>query len=604
MRKYLFLLPLLAAVLLGMTPAEARRVALVIGISDYQNLSTLGNPVADATAIANVLKQNGFEVHEHYDLDRADLLDALEEFKDVADQADVALAYYAGHGMEIAGRNILAPSDVEISCEPKQAKRAVQLDKLFESLGSAPQQVVMIDACRNDPFPQCPSRSAQQGSGFRGFSRIADEEQSLLIANATLPGQLAADGEPGLHSPFAGALLARFETSPRLQFRDLLDQTARDVQIASGGSQVPEVTTRGGAPRICLSEDGCGEGGAPSGGTAPDLAGSSDEVRSLLARMGYGITARGGSDEALTGAIRKFQASVGLPADGRITPTLLAVLRATTQVAALPPDEGPTAPSGPSIPTGPSEYTIGSTFRDCPNCPEMVALAAGSFAMGAGPDDTAAFPNEYPQHQVTIDRPFAVSKFEITFDEWEACALEGGCGGYKPADGGWSRGERPVIYVSWDDAKAYVDWLRQSTGKAYRLLTEAEWEYAARAGTTTPYATGAAITTAQADFDNSASGNRDDYLGQTVTVGSYPSNPYGLHDMHGNVWEWVEDCWNESHAGAPADGSARGGDCARRVIKGGAWYFEAEYLRAAARYNYPTDKRLNVVGFRVARTLE
>jgi formylglycine-generating enzyme required for sulfatase activity len=578
-------------------PAEARRVALVIGNSDYQTLSKLGNPTPDAKAVAALLKKHGFEVYEYYDLPRADLLDALEEFKSAADDATVALAYYAGHGMEVGGKNVIAPTDMEIDCEDQEAKRSVEADKLFEALGDAPQQIVLLDACRNNPFPQCPKRSATSGNGFRGFSRITAPDRSLLIANATLEGALAADGPPGNHSPFAAALLARFEASPNMFMRDLLDQTASDVQLASGGSQIPEIITRGGAPKVCLSEDGCGGGISVTSEVSSDDEATVAEVRALLSQLGYGVSARGGNDEALAGAIRKFHASTGLTADGRITATLVAVLRASTQVASLPPKDG-----GEVVVQGPKEIEIGSTFKDCENCPEMVAVTGGGFAMGAGPDDGDATAAEKPQHEVQIGHPFAVSKLEITFDEWDACALEGGCKGYMPEDGGWGRGKRPAIYVSWDDAKSYVEWLRAKTGKAYRLLTEAEWEYAARAGTTTAYATGETITTAQADFDDSSA--RGEYEGKTVDAGSYPANPYGLHDMHGNVWEWVEDCWNKTHAGAPADGSARGGDCARRVLKGGAWYFEKEFLRAAARLSYPKASRLNVVGFRVARTLE
>jgi formylglycine-generating enzyme required for sulfatase activity len=381
--------------------------------------------------------------------------------------------------------------------------------------------------------------------------------------------------------------------------RDLLDQTARDVQLASAGSQIPEVTTRGGAPRVCLSEDGCGgEIGLPSDATASDEA-TVGEVRALLAKLGFAAN-RGTGADALTDAIRQFQSRAGLPPDGRINATLLAVLRATaSQVASLGPATG-----GDIIGSGPSEFQIGETFKDCESCPDMAVVPAGSFAMGAADGEAGRQPTELPRHEVRLTRPFAVSKHEITFDEWELCALEGGCDGYLPKDGGWGRGTRPAIFISWDDAKAYVEHLRQKTGKAYRLLTEAEWEYAARAGTTTPYSTGETITTAQADFDDSATSNRGDYEGKTVDVGSFPPNPYGLFDMHGNVWEWVEDCWNDSHAGAPGDGSARGGDCARRVLKGGAWYFEADYLRAASRVSYPSGSRLNVAGFRVARTLE
>jgi formylglycine-generating enzyme required for sulfatase activity len=237
----------------------------------------------------------------------------------------------------------------------------------------------------------------------------------------------------------------------------------------------------------------------------------------------------------------------------------------------------------------------------------MVVIPAGRFVMGGGKGEKGHAKEEEPQHEVTVPSPLAVSKFEVTFDEWEACALEGGCKKYRPDDGGWGRGKRPAIYVSYDDAKAYIDWLRQKSGKPYRLLSEAEWEYAARGGTNTPFAEGETLAPTQANFDASllpGAKGRGTYEGKSMEVGSFPANPYGLSDMEGNVSEWVEDCWNPSHAGAPTDASARGGDCARRVAKGGGWYYEADFARPAARMNYPKGSRLNVVGFRVARPLE
>ena len=259
MRAIMSCLWICAALLLGTAAVAAEeRVALVIGQSDYQSLSKLANPVPDAKAIAAALRAHGFQVTEHYDLPRAELLDALEEFTATADQARVALVYYAGHGMEIAGRNVLAPRDMEIDCEKKTPRRAIELDQIFAAVSGAPSQIVLLDACRNDPFPQCPSRSAGSGSGFRGFARVTAEGRSLLVANATLSGQLAADGDPGAHSPFAGALLARFSSDPRAYLRDLLDLTAADVSKSSRGAQVPEILTRGGAPRICLDQENCG----------------------------------------------------------------------------------------------------------------------------------------------------------------------------------------------------------------------------------------------------------------------------------------------------------------------------------------------------------
>lgn len=180
------------------------------------------------------------------------------------------------------------------------------------------------------------------------------------------------------------------------------------------------------------------------------------------------------------------------------------------------------------------------TFRDCP---EMVEVPAGKFMMGSMDGGL----NERPVHEVTIGR-FAVGKFEVTFADWEACIAGGGCASHKrPSDQGWGRERHPVIDVSWNDAKEYVTWLVHKTGQPYRLLTEAEWEYAARPGTTTKYAFGDAINEDQARYSDR----------KTAEVGSFPPNAWGLHDMHGNVWEWVEDCYQENHSGAPSDGLAR-----------------------------------------------
>jgi formylglycine-generating enzyme required for sulfatase activity len=589
--------------------AEGKRVALVVGMSAYQHLSSLPNPVPDAKAIAAELKSHGFEVSEYYNLDRADLLDALEKFERDATGAEVALVYYAGHGMEVQGKNLLAPTDMEVECENKSALRSVDLQQLFKAAGPAPQQIVLLDACRNDPFPQCPARGTGQGSGFRGLSLLGEADRTVLIANATGSGKLAADGDPGAHSPFATALLKNFSENPRLYFGDLLNKTAEDVKVASRSVQIPEVTTQGGSPKVCLDVTGCGEAGPslPPDAVLTDPA-TIAEARSALQQLGFiAKTSRGGEDEILDDAIKRFQTKAGLTPNGQLTQSLLAVMRATeTQVAALPIAPRPGGPV-PGIGGGPLEHEVGSTFKDCETCPDMVVMPAGRFLMGASKAEKGHQPDEEPQHEVTVAAPLAISKYEITFDEWEACALEGGCGNYRPQDSGWGRGRRPVIYVSYDDAKAYLDWLRQKSGKAYRLPSEAEWEFAARGGTSTPFAAGETLAPTQANFDaSSLPGSRKPgtYQGTTVEVGSFPPNPYGLHDMEGNVFEWVEDCANKTHAGAPVDASPRGGDCQRRVAKGGAWYYEAEFARPSARMSFPKGSRLNVIGFRVARTVE
>ena len=201
---------------------------------------------------------------------------------------------------------------------------------------------------------------------------------------------------------------------------------------------------------------------------------------------------------------------------------------------------------------------VGGKFRDCGECPEMVVVPSGSFMMGSPGGEERRGDDEGPRHRVRIDYRFGVGIYEVTFAQWDACVSAGGCGGYRPDDRGWGRGNRPVMRVSWDDAQLYVRWLSQITGKTYRLLSESEWEYVARAGTTTPFHFGSTISTDQANYDGNytyGGGRKGVYREKTISVGSFRANAWGLYDVHGNVWEWVGDCWNDSYTGAPADGS-------------------------------------------------
>ena len=254
-----------------------------------------------------------------------------------------------------------------------------------------------------------------------------------------------------------------------------------------------------------------------------------------------------------------------------------------------------------------SRYSPGDEFRDCVQCPEMVVVPAGTFNMGSNQSENTEWRyREGPVHQVTISLPFAVGKYEVTFSEWDACVAAGGCGGYRPDDEGWGRGNRPVINVSWEHANAFVRWLSSETGKQYRLLSESEWEYAARAGTTGPFHFGSTISTDEANYNGDIYGNGQGVSRQrTVAVGSFPSNNFGLHDMHGNVMEWVEDCWHSDYSGAPTDGIAwtSGGHCRSRVLRGGSWVFTPWVLRVAFREWFGAGSWTRQFGFRVARTL-
>ena len=236
----------------------------------------------------------------------------------------------------------------------------------------------------------------------------------------------------------------------------------------------------------------------------------------------------------------------------------------------------------------------GAVFRDCPQCPAMVRVPTGSYTMGS-PSSEAGRHADERQHRVTIGRSFAAGVYEVTFAEWDACAADGACR-HRPGDGGWGRGRQPVIDVSWNDAQAYVAWLSSRTGQEYRLLTEAEWEYVARAGTATPFHTGATISTDEANYDGLSApygaGVTGRYRARPIEAGSLSRNAFGLYDVHGNVAELVADCYD---AGAA--------DCTRRVVRGGSWGSRPELVRSAWRsWCAPTLRNLHN-GFRVARTL-
>jgi formylglycine-generating enzyme required for sulfatase activity len=243
----------------------------------------------------------------------------------------------------------------------------------------------------------------------------------------------------------------------------------------------------------------------------------------------------------------------------------------------------------------------GNSFKECAkDCPEMVVVPAGEFMMGSSADERDHYDNEDPPHRVTIGRPLAVSKFEVTFEQWDACVAFGTCA-HVP-DSNMGRGTHPVINVNWHHAQQYVTWFSEMTGRSYRLLSEAEWEYAARVGTTTAYSWGDELGKNKANC-NGCGSEWDSQ--RTAPVGSFAPNEFGLYDMQGNVWEWVEDCLHPNYEGAPNDGSAwtGQGDCNNRVIRGGSWIAYPVGLRSAVRFWFSADDHGVDVGFRVARTL-
>jgi len=279
----------------------------------------------------------------------------------------------------------------------------------------------------------------------------------------------------------------------------------------------------------------------------------------------------------------------------KLANAVLAALRNWEQSARTP--VSPAGPAGAPVSVAPETLAPGSRFRDVDAvwCPEMVILPAGRFTMGSPEDDPDAYPEEKPAHEVVLDYRFAMGRYLVTFDEFDAFCAD--TQRPKPGDEGWRRERHPVIDVCWNDARDFVRWLAVKTGKPYRLPTEAEWEYACRAGTTTRFYRGNTLSVKHANYDMAA--------GRTTPVGSYPANPWGLYDMHGNAWEHVEDTYHESYAGAPADGSAwiEGGDPGRRVVRGGSFSYSAKDNRSAVRCDHDVKIPDRQHGFRVVRLL-
>ncbi len=608
-----------------------RRVALVIANSNYKNAVKLRNTTADGHAMENALRQRGFEVMAGYDLDRHGMLGLIDEFIDRLSSGAIAVVYFSGHGVQIGGQNYLLPVDISAESRSFLMQDGYPLGTLVDQITTtrARFSLAIIDACRDNPFPI----SVRSLGTTRGLAPTT--ASGAMIVYSAGANQQAIDNlgvtDPDPNGLFTREFLKAIAV-PGVSVRDAISRVKIAVATAAdsiGLKQTPaiydeatgdfiftpgtvkiEVTV---TPATVVARPSTSQPRAPP---APGIALPSDGAMSLddlaasdasakakwdawQARMQADftrVTAFQGSAEVRRAAWDRF---LGAYADQNpyssddegLRQQAISSRAAIEDAAKLALAASPVA----SPPGAAGEGPAGSVFRDCSACPEMVVVLAGKYIRGSPESEPGRSANEGPLAQVTIASAFAVGKFEVTFEEWDGCVAAGGCRGYRPADR-WGRGRQPVINVNWDNAKAYVAWLSGITGKPYRLLSEAEWEYAARAGTTTPWSTGQSIGASQTNFGGSGL--------QARTVGSYPANPFGLHDMHGNLWELTEDCWNGSYGGAPANGSAwTAGECRLRVLRGGAWSSDLTNLRSAYRFGASFGLRGNEIGFRVARTL-
>lgn len=515
------------------------RVALVIGNTKYPDARTpLPTPIKDATKLVDVLRRIKFSVDFKTNLGKQDMRRAVDAFTGKVKKGTTALFYFSGIGIQVGRRSYLIPVDAQIWNDTDVRRDGISVDTLVAELHRRGAKVKIVII---DAARRNPFERRFRSSPA-GLAPVEAPSGTLVLYSAA-PGKLVQESKNNNRptSLFANELIKELGT-PDLSAEGMFNRTRVEVSRASRGEQVPWVAS------------------------------------SLLEEFYFGGKP---ADVAMKPST---QSPSPFPAAPEISP----------QPSHLPKEPAHAALSPPREPVR-RAFKPGNTFRDCAECPELVVLPAGSFQMGSPKND-----REKPVHEVHIAKPFAIGIREVTFEEWDRCVSEHGCK-FRPGDRGWGRGNRPVINVSWMDAKEFATWLSQKTGQVYRLPSEAEWEYAARGGTNTAFWWGRAVGARHANCRECGTGETE----KTFPVGTYKPNPFGLYDTAGNAAEWVEDCWNDDYHGAPTNGAAwTKGQCQLRVLRGGSFDSESDYVRSNSRFRYDYDVRYSGNGFRVVRQLQ
>ena len=611
---------------LDSVPITGEYWAVLIGIDEYAHAPNLESAVRDVRAVRAVLETRyGFHPSRIKQLlnaqaTRKNIENTLYALSREAGPEDSVFIYYAGHGQYDQARDHgwWVPTDGE----PRQAGTLITNANILRYVkGMQARHVYLVaDSCFSGSL-----------FGTRALPPITDRWYAELYKDRSRWGLTSGATEPvadrglGGHSPFAYFLLKvlRENEQPYLVPSTIHESLA--PLVANNTNQVPRSEP--------LTQTG-DEGGQfvfrltdiPSASPAPpvvDLAPYQQlqqqteyqrELEKAWSIVRKFVTTPGFTTEQRLQALKQFERDFPTANPHRDeVQLLLQQMEAENKYADLSADkeaalllrlqqleaENPVEADKASI----AGYPAGHRFRDCPSCPEMVVVPAGSYEMGSSSSELGRDDDEGPVHQVTIAEPFAVGKYEVTFDEWDACVVAVGCK-YQYIDHG-GRGNRPVSNATWDKAQEYVSWLSRVTGKTYRLLSEAEWEYVARAGSTTAYPWGDGIDTNKANCDGCGS-QWDEQ--SPAPVGSFEANAFGVFDTAGNVWEWVEDCYHDSYEGAPDDGSAWTNEtCWSRVLRGGSWGNSPKVIRSAYRLRFLTRflwVSSPVGGLRVARTLD
>lgn len=635
--------------------AQAEKRAFVVGVGEYAYLNDLTKTIADSEGYSDAFRNNlGFQVTPLKNPSRIEFLSRFDGFLQTVSPGDDVAFVFSGHGWSDGAENYLALADAPRSASEyvlKDETVAISRRILLALKDRNPRLIVaIIDACRDNPFD-----SLTMNAFGKGMVRTEIPQGTLVLYSAGARQKALdrlSDTDSERYSVFTRVLLPKLR-NPKVPLMRAADEARSEVQrLAStiNHSQRPALYSD-------VSIDFCFAGNCVVGPQRdPEnalwveimTAGRSGESCANYKRyvdrypngrftdraerfaVAFGCPKFSDPLYGLAPAVevedwtktKRLDSVIAYESYLEVYPDGTFVREANARLAELKsPDETHVGSSNPVIamPASLKEAVTRPVtdedilsaiqaaeagapveqraFKECDVCPEMVVVPAGRFVMGSPESETGGPSDEGPTHTVVISKPFAVGKFEVTWAEWERCVVVGGC--YEVRNNGFGRGTRPVTYVSWEDAKAYVRWLSRETGEDYRLLSEAEWEYAARAGTTSAYWWGNSIGSNNANcFDCG------DSYDKTAPVGSFRPNAFGLYDMSGNVWEWVEDCHGD-YSGAPTDGSARQScNTEYRVKRGGSWGSTPSLLRLADRNGSMPDIRDSGLGFRVARDIE
>jgi formylglycine-generating enzyme required for sulfatase activity len=515
-----------------------KRTALLISNFSYQGLG-LNSPKKDGQILANQLLKQGFRISHVENVDKLSMKRVIQDFVEKVNRHDLAFFYFSGLGLTSLGRSYLLPVDARIESEEDIWRHGLSVERILRWLSerSPIATIAVIDAAREYQ----PEKSFRERPA--GLAPDIGTINTLTIYSAS-PGQIFPVNRAD--ESLFGKELAAQVGKPEIFATEAFNLVRLRVARKSGGKQVPLVTS------------------------------SIPEKLSLTGAPGYDVKVR-----------LNREAPQNEPSTGATE---------SSSPAEKSPDSLQTKPFGQQRrrERNGNKARRSSVVRDCSLCPELVIVLPGKFLMGT------SIPYQGPPHSVRIRKGFAVGKYEISFAEWEACVKDNGCARLQKAVPQNQR-SYPIYNVSWGNAKQYADWLSKKTGRAYRLPTEAEWEYMARAGTKTPFWWGRNVGLNNANCVEC----NDEQYGKPRPVGSFPANPFGIHDTAGNVAEWVEDCWNSSYRGAPKDGSAwLSGNCSLRVLRGGSFDNRAGQVQSAYRFRYDAYVPYSANGFRVVRELE